>query len=151
MRCEGVRGRKKDSGGIQSHEGHRQKDLFLISSLFSLLSFLFSFSSARSVNETVFVHPRSAGCRPQQIFPFSVQRKEKSDSVAQSLQSQLFYAGDGQTFADLLRYCADGAVYSSDKPRCLADTRSTILSDLDSWITSDDVGEERVYWISGMA
>ena len=147
-----MRGRKKETlGGIENHEGHQQKNLFLITSLSSLLSSLFSFSSARSVNETVFVHPRSAGCRPQQIFPFSVERKEKSDSVAQSLQSQLSYAVDEKTFANLLRYCADEAVYSSDKPRCLADTRSTILSDIDSWLTSDDVGDERVYWISGMA
>ncbi|KAJ5955491.1 hypothetical protein N7501_009770 [Penicillium viridicatum] len=84
-------------------------------------------------------------------------RKELRRSVGnqlaayKSLQSQLSYAIDEQTFGNLLKHCADGAVYSSDKPQCLADTRSEILSHIISWIASDDIGNERIYWMSGMA
>ncbi|KAJ6083697.1 hypothetical protein N7467_007832 [Penicillium canescens] len=84
-------------------------------------------------------------------------RKELRRSVGkqlaayENLQNQISYAIDEQTFNNLLKHCADGAVYSSDKPQCLADTRSEILSHIISWITSDDTGDERIYWMSGMA
>jgi hypothetical protein len=70
---------------------------------------------------------------------------------SQNLESLISVVIDEHAFSNLLKRCADGAAHSSDKPRCLADTRLRIRSDIISWATSNNLDNERVFWIRGVA